>query len=86
MTSTQMGAFEAPHRHIRHRTATGETLAALAGAVRRAARTYRDWRETRNAIREIESLDARTLRDIGLEPSDIEPTNIARTIARFRGR
>ncbi|HKB42527.1 MAG TPA: DUF1127 domain-containing protein [Gemmataceae bacterium] len=48
------------------------TLAARAGAlVRKAWRTYWDWRARQVTILILQSLDCRTLHDIGIAPGEI---------------
>ena len=49
------------------------TLIARAGAlIRRAWRSYWDWRARQVTIVLLSSLDSRTLHDIGISPSEIE--------------
>jgi uncharacterized protein YjiS (DUF1127 family) len=43
-----------------------------AGLVRKAWRAYWDWRARRVTVMILSSLDARTLRDIGISPGEIE--------------
>jgi uncharacterized protein YjiS (DUF1127 family) len=43
-----------------------------AGYVRKAWRAYWDWRARRLTVMMLSSLDARTLHDIGISPSEIE--------------
>ena len=49
------------------------TLASrVAGYAGQAWRTYWNWRARQATVQILRSLDARTLRDIGLSPSEIE--------------
>ena len=49
------------------------TLIARAGAlIRRAWRSYWDWRARQVTVLLLSSLDSRTLHDIGISPSEIE--------------
>jgi uncharacterized protein YjiS (DUF1127 family) len=46
--------------------------ARASGLIRKAWRAYWDWRARRVTVMLLSSLDARTLRDIGISPGEIE--------------
>ena len=65
-----------------------QALARLAAVVPAAAgkawRAYARWRERRQAVRELHSLDDRSLRDIGVSRSEIEWVVWSQQAARAR--
>jgi uncharacterized protein YjiS (DUF1127 family) len=44
---------------------------ALKSRLRKAWRTYWEWQRRRTTVRILSALDERTLRDIGIDPSEI---------------
>jgi uncharacterized protein YjiS (DUF1127 family) len=65
-------------------TAGSPTPSAAAGLVRKAWRAYWEWRARRMTVMILSSLDARTLHDIGISPSEIE--SLVRCTAGHRRR
>jgi uncharacterized protein YjiS (DUF1127 family) len=55
--------------HGRRRAAT--LGLALKSRIRRAWRAYWEWQRRRTTVRILSALDERTLRDIGMDPSEI---------------
>ncbi len=73
-------AFPSREIEIRARQARSETLGKMIGwlawqpvvVAKRWILDYRDWRTRRDAVRELQSLDNRMLRDLGVGRSEIE--------------
>jgi uncharacterized protein YjiS (DUF1127 family) len=61
-----------------------EVAAAALAMVGRGWRAYAHWRERRAAVRELHALDDRTLRDIGINRSEIDWVVWSPEVARLR--
>jgi uncharacterized protein YjiS (DUF1127 family) len=61
------------YRHARLGELLAEFAAAFVDATHRAGSVWQRWRDQRATERALRSLDARTLRDIGFDRSEIHP-------------
>lgn len=76
MSAAQLA--KAAHRH-------NATLAArLAATARRSWVAYWDWRARKATVHILRSLDRRTLKDIGLDPGEIESAVYGKPNDRLR--
>jgi uncharacterized protein YjiS (DUF1127 family) len=66
------------------RTPSAAVAVGAAGFVRKAWRAYWEWRARRMTVILLSSLDARTLHDIGISPTEIE--SLVRCSAGHRRR
>ncbi len=64
--------------------ARSSSAARVAAAARRAWHAYWMWRAKQATVQILCSLDARTLRDIGINPSEIESFVFGRGCQRLR--
>ena len=72
MTCPMISSVDPSMTACMRRAPPATDAARVTGLIRKAWRAYWDWRARRVTVMLLSSLDPRTLRDIGVSPSEIE--------------